>query len=349
MPIPTDTNKETGHHAQFDGLRGFAIIFVVLCHCRLLIHGGWIVDGIFFTLAGFFIINPFKDRYEQRFGSLWGILKFYKSRLIRILPAYYLILLGVYFLFGTYYFSRETFISLLYFGDNWGTLWFMYAYFWIMFIIPYILLLHQFLAKKIKSLNNDLVNAVIFLILGGIVRLVIVVLKIYDLRLDQLLTGIAAGYLCRYLRSNAKLKSGIEKHKVTGDIVITLIAVLIVLFSSGTLMEKLGPFWTEDSVGHRFIYITGIVMSLMIILLAVFPNGIPARLLSTKPIVFLGKHCYTIYLIHIFVMLQLDLKSDFFWFLCTFSVSLVLAYLIDTVISFVIDKCKLLKSKSAAA
>ncbi len=349
MVTATDTDKKSEHFLQFDGLRGFAIIFVVLQHCRLLIHGGWIVDGIFFTLAGFFLINPYKTDNEKRFLSLWGILRFYKNRAVRILPAYYLILLIVFVHSGYTWIPKQTFISLWYFGDIWGTLWFMYAYFWIMFIIPYILLVYQLLAKKIKVLNNDLVSAVIFLVLGGLFRLVIVLLDIYDLRLDQLMTGIAAGYLCRYLRSNAKLKSGIEKHKVTGDIVITLIAVLIVLFSSGTLMEKLGPFWTEDSVGHRFIYITGIVMSLMIILLAVFPNGIPARLLSTKPMVFLGKHCYTIYLIHIFVMLQLDLKSDFFWFLCTFSVSIVLAYLIDTVISFVIDKCKLLKSKSAAA
>lgn len=349
MPIPSDSTKKTDHFAQFDGLRAFAIIFVVLYHCGILIHGGWIVDGIFFTLAGFFIINPFKEHYEQRLLSLWGILGFYKKRAIRILPAYYLILLGVYFLFGTYYFSKETFISLLYFGDNWGTLWFMFAYFWIMFIIPYFLLVYQLLAKKIKALNSDLVSAVIFFILGGLFRLVIVLLDVYDLRLDQLMTGIAAGYLCRYLRSNQKIKNGIEKHKIIGDMLIMVIAVLIVLFSSGTLMKMLGPFWSEDSVGHRFIYITGVVMSFLIILLAFYSNGISSRLLSTKPMVFLGKHCYTIYLIHIFVMLQLDLRSDFFWFLCTFSVSIVLAYLIDTVISFVIDKCRLLKKKSAAA
>ena len=321
----------------------------MLCHCRLFLYGGWIVDGIFFVLAGFFIINPFKEHYEQRLLSLWGILGFYKKRAIRILPAYYLILLGVYFLFGSYFFPKETFIKLLYFGEIWGTLWFMYAYFWLMFIIPYFLLTHQLLAKKIKVFNNDLVSACVFLILAAAFRAVFLIMKIYDIRIEQLMIGISSGYVCRYLISDQKIISKIEKHRVTGDIAIMFIIILIVLFASKTLMSILGPFWAEDSIGHRFLYFTGLVMSLLVILLAVYSNGIMSRLLSSKPIVFLGKHSYTIYLIHIFVMLKLDVKPDFLWFLCTFSISIVLAYLIDTAISFVIDKCKLLKSKSAAA
>ena len=80
---------------QFDGLRGIAIIIVVLSHCNIM-NQGCAANGIFFALTGFLLLNPFKDAYEQRFFSVWNILKFYKSRAVRILPAYYLVLLIVY-------------------------------------------------------------------------------------------------------------------------------------------------------------------------------------------------------------------------------------------------------------
>lgn len=349
MVTATDTKKGSEHFYQFDGLRGLAIIFVVLCHCRLLVYGGWIVDGIFFTLAGFFLINPYKADNEKKFLSLWGILGFYKNRAIRILPAYYLILLVVFVHSGYLWISKQTFIRLLYFGDIWGTLWFMYAYFWLMFIIPYFMLVLQLLAKKIKGLNNDLVCAVVFIVMGGAFRAMFLFFRVYDIRLEQLLTGIGAGYFCRYIRNNEKLRTAAEKHKVLGESLMYIILAFLVAFSSKKLMMMIDPVWGEDSVGHRYLFGTGIVMSILIILLSLYSNGIVSRLLSTKIMVFLGKISYTIYLIHIFVMLQIDVKSDFLWFLCTFSVSIVLAYLIDSAISFVIYRCKALKAKHAKA
>jgi peptidoglycan/LPS O-acetylase OafA/YrhL len=125
---------------QFDGLRGLAIIIVVLSHCNILNQGG-VANAIFFALAGFLLINPFKDAYEQRFLSIWNILKFYKSRAIRILPAYYLILFFIFFQTGFNVIEKDVFIKLLYFGDIHGHLWYIYSYFWLMYII--FLLFHR--------------------------------------------------------------------------------------------------------------------------------------------------------------------------------------------------------------
>ena len=347
MVTATDTDKKSEHYLQFDGLRGLAIIFVVLQHCNLLVYGGWIVDGIFFALAGFFLINPYKPDNEKRFLSLWGILRFYKNRAIRILPAYYLILLIVFVHSRYLWIPKETFISLLYFGDIWGTLWFMYAYFWLMFIIPYFMLVLQLFAKKIRVLNNDLFCAAVFVVLAAVFRIIVVLLDIYDIRFEQLFIGISAGYICRYIRNNEKLRTAVEKHKVLGESLILIILVSLVAFSSKKLMMMIDPVWGEDSVGHRYLFGTGIVMSFLVILLGLYSNGIVSRLLSTRIMVFLGKISYTVYLIHIFIMLQINVKSDVIWFLCTFSISVVLAYLIDTAISFVIDKCKMLKEKHA--
>ena len=86
--MSSDSVKVSEHFAPLDGLRGIAIIIVVLSHCGILYQGG-IANALFFALAGFFLINPFKDSYEKRFLSIRSLLKFYKSKVIRILPAYY--------------------------------------------------------------------------------------------------------------------------------------------------------------------------------------------------------------------------------------------------------------------
>ena len=347
MMALTETNKASKHFEQFDGLRGLAIIFVVLSHCNLLVYGGWIADAVFFALAGFFVINPFKEHNEQRFLSLWGILKFYKNRAIRILPAYYLILIFVCLHSDFVWITRDMFIRLLFFGDIWGTLWFMYAYFWLMFIVPYILLVHQLLAKKIRYLNNDLICGVIFIVLGGAFRLLILYLKVYDFRIEQLMVGIGSGYICRYIRNNEKLNSFAGKHKVLGESLSFLILLLILAFSSKTLMNKIDPVLGNDSVGHRYLFGTSIVMGLLLILLSMYSTGFSAKLLSSKILLFLGKISYTVYLIHMFILLQLNVRSDVFSFMLTFALSIVLAYLIDSVIAFVINKFKMLKPAKA--
>lgn len=340
--VVTETKKDSGHFEQFDGLRGLAIIFVVLCHCKLLILGGWIVDGIFFTLAGFFLINPYREKNEEKFLSLWGILKFYKKRAIRILPAYYLILLWVRIQSGYLWIPRDTFVGLLYFGEIWGTLWFMYVYFWLMFIIPYFFLVLQLLAKKIKALHNDLICATVFFVLAAAFRITFLLLNVYDIRLEQLMTGISAGYICRYVRQNSKLKVSLEKHHIIGETAVLIIFVLLLFFSSETVLRSINPLWGDYSVGYKYLLITACVMSFVIMHLYFDPEGLSSKLLRSKIMVFLGKISYTVYLIHIFIMLQINVSSNIFWFMLTFSLSIVLAYLIDSVISFVIEKCKMI-------
>ena len=63
-------------------------------------------------------------------------------------------------------------------------------------------------------LNNDLVCAVVFIVMGGAFRAMFLFFRVYDIRLEQLLTGIGAGYFCRYIRNNEKLRTAAEKHKV---------------------------------------------------------------------------------------------------------------------------------------
>ncbi len=89
------------HIAQLDGLRGLAIVFVMLFHmtvvppvgkaallwARLCVHGGMGVD-VFFVLSGFLITGILLDAL----GGPHYFRNFYARRVLRIFPLYYAVL-----------------------------------------------------------------------------------------------------------------------------------------------------------------------------------------------------------------------------------------------------------------
>ena len=319
---------------QFDGLRGIAIIIVVLSHCYIMNQGG-VANAIFFALSGFLLINPFKDAYEQRFLSIWSILKFYKSRALRILPAYYFVLLILFLQTGFNVIEKDVFLKLLYIGDIHEHLWFVFAYFWLMYIIPFIFFFFLLLAKKIKFLRNDLVCACIFISLSALIRFFYLGSDMFDIRLDQLMLGIASGYIFRFIRTDEKKASSFRKHPVLGQLLILFIFLLVIVTSSDVL-KLFNPSLAEYYIGWNLIFVVGFFMSLLVLLVALYPDGFIGKFLQSKALVFIGKHAFTVYLLNNFVIAQLNIQSKYFLFICVFSVSLVLAWVIDSVI----DKVK---------
>src|SRR5262245_29341716 len=86
-----------GQIREFDGLRGIAIVLVMLHHfwpnsCFLapfksLVHLGWIGVDLFFVLSGFLITGILLDmRNKPHYYR-----NFYARRALRIFPLYYLI------------------------------------------------------------------------------------------------------------------------------------------------------------------------------------------------------------------------------------------------------------------
>lgn len=327
------TAQSSSRLVQFDGLRGIAIIIVVLSHCNILNQGG-VANAIFFALAGFLLINPFKDAYEQRFLSIWSILKFYKSRAIRILPAYYLVLLMLFLQTRFSVIEKDVFIKLLYFGDIHGHLWYIYSYFWLMYVIPFVFFILLLIAKKIKCLSNDIVCACVFIALSVLSRLFFIGTGLFDIRLDQLMLGIAAGYLFRFIRNKGNCLSRFRKHIVIGQLLIMLIFLLVIATSSDVL-KLFDPNLADYYIGWKFIFIVGFFMSVLVLLIALYPEGFIGRFLQSKALVFVGKHAFVIYLLNNFVIDQLNIENKWFLFICVFSACLVLAWIIDSVIDSV--------------
>jgi len=82
---------------QFDGLRCFAVMLVMLQHffpdVGFRIHAGFIGVNLFFVVSGFLITSRL-DQFQKFSPS--ALMTFYKHRLARIIPVYYLTILFLY-------------------------------------------------------------------------------------------------------------------------------------------------------------------------------------------------------------------------------------------------------------
>lgn len=97
-PVPLSRK----HIAELDGLRGFAILLVLMTHFwtypgdtgrfNLIAAAGWMGVDLFFVLSGFLITGILWDaRGEKRYFT-----NFIARRTLRIFPLYYLLLLLVF-------------------------------------------------------------------------------------------------------------------------------------------------------------------------------------------------------------------------------------------------------------
>ncbi|MBX2916025.1 MAG: acyltransferase [Cyclobacteriaceae bacterium] len=81
-----------------DGLRGIAIIMVMLFHFNFVFEFGWAGVQLFFVLSGYLITSILLEEKENSLG--YYLKRFYWRRTLRIFPLYYayLVLVGIVFL-----------------------------------------------------------------------------------------------------------------------------------------------------------------------------------------------------------------------------------------------------------
>ena len=76
-----------------DGIRGVAIIMVMLFHFNYLLEVGWIGVQLFFVLSGYLITSILLKSKENNLG--FYLKKFYWRRSLRIFPLYYLYVVAI--------------------------------------------------------------------------------------------------------------------------------------------------------------------------------------------------------------------------------------------------------------
>ena len=83
--MPRFTNQNDYFRLDIQGLRGIAVLLVVIYHTGLAFPGGYIGVDIFFVISGFVITQLISREYERT--NTFGLAEFYSRRIRRILPA----------------------------------------------------------------------------------------------------------------------------------------------------------------------------------------------------------------------------------------------------------------------
>lgn len=119
------------HIKAFDGMRGIAILFVMIFHLPFSIpeitdlsRGGFLGVDIFFVLSGF-LITSILLKEQSKTGKI-SLKNFFLRRSLRLLPAYWIFLIAVYLL-GNYIGQNSDDIETLYGNYNFVAAFFYFT------------------------------------------------------------------------------------------------------------------------------------------------------------------------------------------------------------------------------
>lgn len=323
------------YYKSLEGFRGIAVIFVLLIHAHFQYgKGGGIGVEIFFTISGFLITNNLLDEIERN-GNI-SLKNFWLSRAFRLLPALYIFLFVVTIftmlfvdkILSAKYF-QEVFESSVFISNfSWfwsnnsqekfiGHTWSLSVELQFYFIWPTILI-------KFRNYLNRSVYVMYFSIFIFIITL---------LKALGFLPGIFGSIFHHSLFCGCILALGIKNGlgKNSDYRFMTWVSFIIIILIGIFKIDFKGVLFE-----HNGIYILPVFVS-FIILFCIFPsNSYLYFILSSRPLRFIGKISYSLYLWHLPIFrifkhhLHLSPTISFISkFLLTLSVSIFSYYFIE--------------------
>ena len=315
------SNNKSKYLPSIDSLRALAVLAVIIYHVDVnYLPGGFLGVDLFFVLSGYLISSLIIKEYRKT-GSL-NLYNFYIRRARRLLPAvYFMITVGLVVMvlfnevllrkshldaiFGYIYSSNWWYIfhKLDYF-DSFGAqspfkhLWSLAIEEQFYMIFPLLFLLVN-RKKKSKDgtykLNKNFLYVVLGLILVSLIAHILLfdinnISRIYfgtDTRAFSLLVGVVGAILYPMERLHAKVtpQQNMLYSVVSLVSIATLITVMIYTSEYNTLLYRGG-----------FLLVA--VLGLIVIISSGKQHTLMSRLLSFKPVVFIGKISYSLYLWH---------------------------------------------------
>ncbi|TKA10297.1 acyltransferase [Actinacidiphila oryziradicis] len=324
VPVPARQGNETGevlgrnHVLGLDGLRGLAALYVLLFHCWLLTFPGfpdnsgpswlgWLMYGrlavvFFLALSGFSLaISPARNGWH-----LGGVLRFLRRRAWRILPPYWaaltLSLIVARFVMPASHFGPPSDKSILVYGlvvqdifaaptPN-GAFWSIGVEAELYLVFPLLLVIRRRLGAVI------LVACVTLLVVArGLSAANASPVEGMNWLTPNLAPVFVAGLVA------AGVIVAPEKARRLPWHWLTALAAMPVL----TLVSIKGSVWTVD----HYFWVDLDVVPAMTMLLAAVATGRPAFLmwlLATRPIRSLGNFSYSLYLIHLPIVMIVSRK-----------------------------------------
>ena len=315
------SNNKSKYLPSIDSLRALAVLAVIIYHVDVnYLPGGFLGVDLFFVLSGYLISSLIIKEFRKT-GTV-NLYNFYIRRARRLLPAvYFMITVGLVVMvlfnevllrkshldaiFGYIYSSNWWYIfhKLDYF-DSFGAqspfkhLWSLAIEEQFYMIFPLLFLLVNG-KKKSKDgtykLNKNFLYVVLGLILVSLIAHILLfdinnISRIYfgtDTRAFSLLVGVVGAILYPMERLHAKVTP--QQNMIYSVVSLVSIATLI------TVM-----IYTSEY--NTWLYRGGFLLVAILGLIVIISSGkqhtLMSKLLSFKPVVFIGKISYSLYLWH---------------------------------------------------
>jgi peptidoglycan/LPS O-acetylase OafA/YrhL len=291
-----------------DGLRGIAVTVVFFFHFTQIPLGGYLGVDLFFVLSGYLITNVIlKSSEELPALDAWKL--FYYGRVLRIFPALFE-MLGLYGIMKLMYPAQitlftENVVSSLFMYSNW-TRAFHYPYpdylghTWSLAIEEQFYLLWPILLLVL--LKCRLRNAALVWFTGGLVLTLWLVRfamvahnpdpdRLYngtDTRIDAILIGCLAAFIAR----TRTFRAHVTRKSALSGVFFTL-AVAIGLW----MVARIN--WPDLWLYRYGLCLFTLSSTVIVLYLSTFSDGLASRCFSWKPLVYVGKRSYAVYLFHL--------------------------------------------------
>lgn len=306
------------HITALDGLRGYAVLLVLLCHTDIgWLPGGFIGVDVFFILSGFLITRILVHEFAET--NKIGFARFYMRRFLRLGPAL-LLMLSVYavalgisvavhiapFENAWAIAGREIFVSLFYVSNWYRALEiqpFMYylshtwslaieEQFYIVWPIFLCLLLRKISSRIVQCILVGLMTIGIWYYRDQALFYGFSINRIYhgfDTRLDALLVGCFIALLVSSIPGRAVLLKSYVRNLLSVACPFCLVLMIVM---SIMIMPYTWQYYTWGLV------VIELITSIVILASACGALGFGKCLMENPILVWLGKISYGLYLWH---------------------------------------------------
>ena len=378
----------TGHPEQrigvLDGLRAIAI-FLVLCthgmekvwtdlrqpylplgHFDLAVFFSncWVGVDLFFVLSGFLITGQLLDsRIAEKEGRWQTIGSYFKRRICRIVPVYYLVL------------TFKTISSMFYDPLNRGALQWAYSY------IPHLLFLQNFfyvdfnpvywslalefqfyllapflilLLLRIERPGSRYIALCVTIMLLTLLRSLAVALhwqigsadyhnwcQDIRIRFPFSLDGLLDGMLCAFLWRDGRFRALLQRKHVGSCLFFGGLALFLVLAG------RRPPLEAEISMFDKTLFLQYIAAAFSCMLLGLLAGSAGQRLFSSRPLRYVALVSYSMYLTHLIfrnavfnlaTRVTYPLHSHFVTYFTGLTLLVIVSVLISTFMYHVVEK-----------